>query len=96
MYDMKQDAALVDVHDPSAPWIRGYSMLVDQDEAEKIDGFEKPEYRRTAVETWAGHKAFVYVYQKKIPASAKQISDWKLLPKHKGRKRAAKAAGVPA
>lgn len=86
LYDIKKDAAMVDVGDPKAPWSHGVSMLVDADEVKKIDKVELPEYRKKKVETWAGHDAYCYEYHGDLPKGATEVKTWHLQEKHKGRK----------
>lgn len=89
MYDIKKDAALVDVGDPKAPWCRGYVMEVDDDELKKIEKFELPEYHKKITETWSGQHVECFEYHGKLPVGAKPITSWVRAEKHKGRKDAA-------
>lgn len=86
LYDIKKDAAMTDVGDPKAPWSRGFSMLVDAAEVKKIDKMELPEYRKKKVETWAGHAAYCYEYDRDLPKGATEVKVWTLQEKHRGRK----------
>jgi gamma-glutamylcyclotransferase (GGCT)/AIG2-like uncharacterized protein YtfP len=74
LFDLGPYPALVDVDDPAAGWVEGYVRLVDPEAlAGPLDDYEgvaEGRYRRVAVTTHAGRRAWVYVYARPVPSAA--------------------------
>lgn len=49
----------------SPDMIKGWSMIVDNNELPELDKREAPDYKRVMVKTSKGYHAFAYQYQKK-------------------------------
>ena len=75
LFDLGPYPGLVDVDDPTADWVEGYTRpILPEALAGPLDDYEgvaEGLYRRVAVTTHAGQRAWVYVYARPIPASAR-------------------------
>jgi gamma-glutamylcyclotransferase (GGCT)/AIG2-like uncharacterized protein YtfP len=74
LFDLGSYPALVDVDDPEAGWVEGYTRPVEPDELERrLDPYEEVDagqYRRVATTTRAGGDVWVYVYARPLPPEA--------------------------
>jgi gamma-glutamylcyclotransferase (GGCT)/AIG2-like uncharacterized protein YtfP len=75
LYDLGPYPALVDCDEPGAGWVEGYIRSIDEGEPfRRLDAYEGVEeglYRRVAVTTEGGHEAWVYVYARPLPPTAR-------------------------
>lgn len=75
LYDLGPYPALVEVDDPEAGWVEGYVRPVDAATLagmlDRYEGVAEGLYRRVAVTTRAGRSAWVYVYARPLPPSAR-------------------------
>lgn len=75
LFDLGPYPALIDVDDLETGWVEGHVRPVDRRELEgRLDPYEGVEeglYRRVLVTTRKGRRAWVYVYARPLPASAR-------------------------
>jgi gamma-glutamylcyclotransferase (GGCT)/AIG2-like uncharacterized protein YtfP len=81
LFDLGPYPALVDQGDPDGGWVEGYVRPVDPAELiEHLDPYEGVDeglYRRVAAETRGGRRAWVYVYARPLPPTARgPLSRW--------------------
>lgn len=82
LFDLGLYPALIDLDDPGADWVEGYVRSVDPAElAGPLDTYEGVAaglYRRAATTTRAGLRAWVYVYARPLPATARgPLARWR-------------------
>lgn len=79
LFDLGPYPGLVGLDDPTAIWVKGYTRRVDPDELRgRLDAYEGVDeglYRRVAATTRAGRRAWVYVYARALPATAREIPE---------------------
>lgn len=78
MYDLGAYPAAVQITHAST-WIEGHTVEIDVDELPMLDEFEDVgggEFSRRLVETEQGHTAWVYEYQRPVPAVLAPITKW--------------------
>jgi gamma-glutamylcyclotransferase (GGCT)/AIG2-like uncharacterized protein YtfP len=75
LYDLGPYPALIDLDDPGAGWVEGFVRPVDQPELEQrldpYEGVDQGPYRRTWTTTRNQHRAWVYVYDGRLPPNAR-------------------------
>jgi gamma-glutamylcyclotransferase (GGCT)/AIG2-like uncharacterized protein YtfP len=81
LYDLGPYPALVDLDDPGAGWVEGYTRAVDlailEGPLDAYEGVADGPYRRTLVTTRAGCRAWVYVHDRPLPPGARgPITRW--------------------
>jgi gamma-glutamylcyclotransferase (GGCT)/AIG2-like uncharacterized protein YtfP len=81
LFDLGPYPALVDHGDPGAGWVEGYVRPVDPaDLIEWLDPYEgvgEGLYRRVEAVTLGGRRAWVYVYARPLPPTARgPLSRW--------------------
>ena len=84
LFDLGPYPALVDLDDEGAGWVDGYVRPVDWDELrgrlDTYEGVDEGLYRRVAATTRAGRRAWVYVYARALPGSARAIPEGRWQP----------------
>jgi gamma-glutamylcyclotransferase (GGCT)/AIG2-like uncharacterized protein YtfP len=81
LFDLGPYPALIDADDADAGWVEGHVRPVDRRELEgRLDAYEGVDeglYRRAVATTRAGRRAWVYVFARPLPASARgPLSRW--------------------
>ena len=81
LYDLGPYPALVAWADPSAGWVEGHVRAVDRAELEAVldpyEGTDVGLFRRVALRTRSGVRAWAYVYPHPIPRGARgPITRW--------------------
>jgi len=75
LFDLGPFPALVDLDDAEAPWIDGFVYSpVSEELIRRLDlyeGVDEGLYSRVAVTTQSGRSAWVYIYARPLPSSAK-------------------------
>lgn len=75
LYDLGPYPALVDLDDPSAPWIEGFVRPVGRSELIEVldvyEGIDEGPFARRAATSRAGRRVWVYVHSRALPASAR-------------------------
>lgn len=75
LYDLGPYPGLIDLDDPAAPWVDGFARPVGDaelvDHLDPYEGVDEGLYRRDATTTRAGRPAWVYVYARSLPPSAR-------------------------
>src|SRR4051812_17317840 len=71
LYDLGPYPALVDTEDPDADWVEGHVRPVSRRELDDFldpyEGVDEGLFRRVAVTTRAGRRAWVYVFARPMP-----------------------------
>ena len=74
LYDLGPYPALVDLDEPAAGRVEGYARpVVGCELTERLDPYEGVDeglFRRVATTTRGGHRAWVYVYARRLPRNA--------------------------
>lgn len=81
LFDLGPYPGLVDLDDPSAAWVEGFARPVEELELigrlDPYEGVDEGLYRRESTTTRAGRPAWVYVFARPLPASARgPIARW--------------------
>jgi gamma-glutamylcyclotransferase (GGCT)/AIG2-like uncharacterized protein YtfP len=75
LFDLGPYPALIDLDDPGAGWVEGFVRPVDLRELEtRLDPWEEVDrglYRRTETMTRASCRAWIYVYNRPLPPTAR-------------------------
>jgi gamma-glutamylcyclotransferase (GGCT)/AIG2-like uncharacterized protein YtfP len=75
LYDLGLYPALIDLDDPGAGWVEGFVRPVDSQELkQRLDPYEAVDqgpYRRAWTTTRNQHRAWVYVYDGRLPPHAR-------------------------
>ena len=79
LFDLGPYPALIDPEEPDAGWVEGYVRSIDPGELlRRLDAYEGVEeglYRRLIVTTQGGREAWVYVYARPLPSTARGPMD---------------------
>src|SRR4051794_10876496 len=72
LFDLGPYPALVDLDDPGAGWVEGYTRAVDlavlEGPLDAYEGVPEGPYQRRPVTTRAGRRAWVYVHARPLPS----------------------------
>ncbi|MFO0909654.1 MAG: gamma-glutamylcyclotransferase [Isosphaeraceae bacterium] len=75
LFDLGPYPALIDCGDPTADWVEGYTRPIAEEllvgSLDAYEGVAEGLYRRETVTTRSGQVAWIYVYARPLPASAR-------------------------